>query len=683
MEKWYKPTGILKAEGDLKSGIVNQKDVFKVAEYLKKNNYSTESYQMTDKEKEVRMLVMKHFALGDITMQKPRVELNDLSVFNRMQIDQMSFNTYQPNNGEPPTGDIINAWKSNAIRPIVRNKCISIAAHATARLLFPKVFAEDELSDDQQEAAQVMEDLMEWTGEQSNYSFYSLRRVLSALNDPASIGYTEYCQTYRKVKKVKENEKWVEADMLDEDLSGFQDTTVPVDQLYIENFYEPDIQKQSWLIWRRVISFDLAKAKYGNADNFKFVRAGVQLVYNDANNSFYGIYDSNMRQEDVEEIVYWNKALDLKIIMVNGVLMTPCDNPNPRQDKLYPFDKFGYELINNRCFYYKSLAFKMQQDANIINTLYPMIIDGTYLNLMPPMVNVGGEMITADVIVPGAVTTLADPNSDLRAIQTSNNLKAGMDTLFKVDESLNESSQEPIQQGQSAAGSQTAYEISRLEQNANTVLGLFIKMISDYVKQYGRLRLGDILQYLTIGDVDKITDNPKLVYKTFLMRNKQSGGSTKTRKIKLIQDLPESDDEETNLNESFNTLKEEGGEESKTELYKVNPEKFRDLKFMVAINPDVMNPRSEELENAYRLEAYDRAIQNPIIDQEEATRALLLGANPITKKDPDKFMMKKDALTQATQMAQGMQNPQQMPAAGNSPLAAMSNKLPQTQALKV
>src|SRR5690606_1867467 len=144
--------------------------------------------------------------------------------------------------------------------------------------------------------------------------------------------------------------------------------------LFIENFYEPDIQKQGWLIWRRVFSYSLAETKYARLypDKFKFVRPGVVNLFNDADDSFYQVYDNNLREEEVEEIVYFNKTLDLKIIIVNGVMLTDPDNANPRNDKQYPFAKFGYELINNRCFYYKSLAFKLQQDASIVNTLYPM-----------------------------------------------------------------------------------------------------------------------------------------------------------------------------------------------------------------------------------------------------------------------------------------------------------------------
>ncbi len=370
--------------------------------------------------------------------------------------------------------------------------------------------------------------------------------------------------------------------------------------------------------------------------------------------------------------------------MVNGVMLTDCDNANPRNDKLYPFLKFGYELINNRCFYYKSLAFKLQQDANIVNTLYPMIIDGTYLNIFPAMIALGGEEIGSDVIVPGAVTTFSDPQADLRVIQssTAQGLNAGLQTLMKVDESLDSSSSNPIDQGQADQQSQTAYEISRLEQNAATVLGLFVKMISTYVKDYGQLRMGDILQYLTIIDADKITDRPEAVYKTFLLSAKSEGDNN--RKIAFDGSMTSEPMNEDEAKESsYDVLKEQGGEDSDTELYKVNPEMFRNLVYTMTVDADVMNPRSEELERAFDLETYDRLIQNPLANQEEALE-LLLSTNPKTMKDPDKFINPQqvgqtDPLALATAQATGQTPMAPQPTqAGNSPLNAMGNKLPQT-----
>jgi hypothetical protein len=475
--------------------------------------------------------------------------------------------------------------------------------------------------------------------------------------------------------------------MLDETLSGFKDEMCPCDEMFIENFYEPDWQKQGWLIRRKVYGFQLGEAKYKNLyKNWQYVRPGVQLIYNDANQSFYQVYDPNMRQYDVEEITYWNKSLDVKIIMVNGVMLTEFDAPNPRNDKLYPFAVFGYELINNRCAYYKSLAFKLQQDANIVNTLYPMIIDGTYLQIFPAMVQTAGEMIGADVIVPGAVTNLSDSAADLRVIQSTNpnGLKVGMDTLQAVEESLQDSASNPQDSADSQPSSTTAYEISRIEQNAATVLGLFIKMISKYVKDYGALRMGDIIQYLTIVDVDKITDKPDLVYKTFLLKDKQTNGKTKSRKIKFTSDMPDEPiSEGQHLQMSYDTLDEQGGQNSNTELYKVNPQKFRDLKYTQTIDADVLNPRSEDLERAYDLETYDRLIMNPMADQEEALRLLLM-TNPKTKKDPDKFVQQQqgphDPVAQATQAAQiQAKSGGQSSSVGAGPLQAAMGKTPLPQ----
>lgn len=630
-------------------------------------------YTETEEQKQVSALILKHFILGSVNSYTPRVEFNDLSLVTRDQYDQMAFNTYQPNNGEAWEGTPQAAWRSRAIRPVVRNKCISIAAHATARLIFPKIFAYNKNSEEQADAARVMEDLMEWSGDVSNYPYTALQRVITALSSPASIGYTEYGEVTRTVKTEKgEDGKWKEARIKDEAYPCFMDAVVPVTQLYIENIYEPDIQKQGWLIWRKVYAYSEAQVKYnGVYDNFKHVRPGVQTIYDDANNTFYYVYDPNMRSEDVEEIVYWNKNLDLKIIMLNRVMLTDCDNPNPRQDKLYPFDKFGYEPINSRFFYYKSLAFKLQHDAEIVNTLYQMVIDGTYLSIFKPMVNVGGEIIASDVIVPGSVTTLSDPNADLRAINVGSDLKAGLETLSVVEQSINESSQEPLQSGQDESGSgTTAYEISRLENNASTVLGLFLQMIARHVVDFGKLRVGDIIQYLTLPEVVDITGNPELTYKTFFLNAKSAGD--KNKQIKFDLSVPDEMEEEEYLNASY-AIKEENKEKN-MEISKVNPSLYRELQYKVTVSPDVMSPRSTDLERAFALEDFDRMIAQPMVFDPEETGKLLLNNNPLTKKDPEKYLVKQPMPGSMPMLDPAMMQEGAMPQAGNSPLAAMGGK---------
>lgn len=610
-------------------------------------------YREDEATAQVSALILKHFVLGITNLYTPRVEFNDLSLITRDTFDAMSFNTYQPNNGEAWEGQPLSAWRSRAIRPVIRNKCMSIAAHATARLIFPKIFAYNKQSEEQSDAAEVMEDLMEWSGEISNYAYVALMRVITAMSSPASIGYTEYGEVLRKVKRGQNDDgSWQEEIVKDESYPCFMDEVVPTSQFLIQNFFEPNIQRQGWVIWRKVYSYSEAQNKYGRVyDNFKYVRPGVQALYSDANAQFYYVYDYNMRSEDVEEVIYWNKNLDLKIIMVNRIMLTKHDNPNPRSDKLFPFDKFGYEPINNRFFYYKSLAFKLQHDADIVNTLYQMVIDGTYLSIFKPMVNVGGEIIASDVVVPGAVTTLSDPNSDLRAINVGSDLKAGLETLGVVEKSINESSQEPLQSGQDSnqPGGTTAYEISRLEANANTVLGLFLQMIAKHVKDFGRLRLGDIVQYLTMPEVIQITDEPEMVYKTFFLKAGKGGNN---RKIQLDGDLPDEMDEEDHLDLSWGLLEEE--HEKELTISKVNPGLFRELTYMITVSPDVMSPKSSELERAYNLEEYDRMVMAPpgMFDPQETAKLLLI-SNPATKKEPDKYLGKSQQSPNPMEAANG------------------------------
>jgi hypothetical protein len=596
-------------------------------------------YTETDEEKITRAKIIDDFRKGDTIMRKPRREFNDLSVISRMMVDQMAFNNYQPNNGEPLEGDETESWKSNALRPITRNKCISIAAHATANLIFPKVFAYNKESyTEESKAAQVMSDLMEWAGEQSDYAKVNLYAVIASLVNPASIIFTEYAESYKKVKTEKKKGKWEFEMVLDEDVSGFQDTVVPCDELYISNFYEHNIQKQDYLIWRRVISYDQAVVKYFNRDNFKYVKPGVQTIYDDANRLFYEVYDSNMRQDMVEEIIYWNKGMDCKVEMVNGIFMSEYDKPNPREDKQYPFVKFGYELLDEgKCFYYKSLAFKMMQDANIINDLYRMIIDGTYLNIMPPMIARGAETISSDVMIPGAVSTLSDPSANLEALKLNTNLGAGYNTLLKVQESVEETTR---QDEKNYNTSETAYAISVKQKEATVLLGLFVQMITFFVKEFGKLRMQDILQYLTIAEAGKIEG--ELAYKTFLLQGKKDGA---TKKIKFDSSLPTEElSAEKEREMSWGILKEEGGVGSKQSLAKVNPELFRNMKYTCQVTPDLLTPMTEEAERAFNLEVYDRAIANPIANQEEVTKDFLFGTYPKSKKNPEKYIRKAEAI---------------------------------------
>jgi hypothetical protein len=606
-------------------------------------NVSVSMYTPTAVERKCIDEFLKDFRLSWQTMHLPRPEFNDMSLYQRHVIDMLAFNTYQENDGNPMLEDRLGGWQSQAMRPIIRNAAISIAAHQTARQLVPKVFAYNQSDEEQEDAANVMSYLVDWAREQANYPHMALYRNIAALYSPISWGYSEYIKVYRNIKDTKNKDgEWTYKQVIDEEQSGFKHLPLSADQVFFANFYEREVQKQDFIILRRIISYDAAKAKYGHLKNFQFVHGGIIVTMDDANKGFYNMYDPHMRGDDVEELIRWRKSTDSKEIMVNGVLLSEPYEENPRDDHQYPFDAFYYLPINERCIAGKSLVFSLQSDARLANEFYQMISDGTKLNLFPPTVTSGSDKTGMDVIVPGLNLAFSDKDVTINPLRTADaqSLNTAMNTLEKIESSLHESSQDPIQQGQQGAGpASTAYEISRIEQNSATVLGLTIKFFTFmHVIPYGKLLLSDILQYMTMADAEKITADDGLLYKTFFV--KEPGNTGKKNKIVFDGNMPDDMTEEEKNAMSFELLKAQGGIKGNTMLWKVNPVLFRNFKYMFAVDADVLNPRSAELTRAFDLETYDRAVASPVADQEKIFKDLLMSSNPKTERNADDYVMK-------------------------------------------
>lgn len=622
------------------------KDSAKVRSVDSKDKKLTPSdYHPTDLEKKCRLEILNDFKNGWQTMHLPRPEFNDLSLYQRHITDMLSFNTYQENDGQPMLEDRLGGWRSTAMRPVQRNKAVSIAAHMTARQLVPKIFAYDEADESQEDSAKVMSYLVDWAREQANYPFMALHRTITSLYSPISWGYSEYSEVMRSEQDGANedgspNYKYV----VDEENSGFKHTPVSTDQVFFPDFYTRDCQQQDFIIFRRIISYDKFCSKYSKTQypNAKFVTPGIQIVMDDANRGFYQMYDPHMRKEDVEEVVRWRKSTDSKDILVNGILITKPWAPNPRQDHQYPWDCFYYLPINERCIAGKSLVFALGPESDLLNTQYQIINDANYLNLFPPTVTTGSDKVGMDVIVPGLNLAFSDPDVKITPTKVADGgaIQIAMKVMDQVEKSLQESSQDPIQQGQKPDGQpSTAYEISRIEQNAATVLGLTMKfMANSHVIPYGKLLLSDILQYTTVADAAKTTGEGGLVYKTFFSKEPGEGG--KMNKIVFDGSMPDTMTEDEKMKLSYDLLVKQGGTRANLKLWKANPSLFREYKYSFTIDADVLNPRSAELTRAFDLETYDRAINSPVADQEKLFTDLLMGSNPKTARDPKNYVTK-------------------------------------------
>lgn len=588
-----------------------------------------------EKTKNATALVLHDYQNASESQRRARREFNNRSLLQEIDVMQRAFNSYIP----PKSIDPDEEWRAQTVRPLTRNKLISIAAHVTSSVLYPNVFAQNSNDDEDKDAALVMRDLIEYNINNSNYSKSFLQAVITMLVDPACILESEFAEVMRTVKKMNADGTWTEKEILDEVFSGFAAYVVPAKNLLIANFYETDIQKQRFVIKNRYIDYNEAKQIYGKHENFKFVKPGYRTVFDVINRVFYDIQDDEMMNYLVNEVTYYNRALDLKLVFISGILVCDPETPNPREDKLYPFAKSGYEPLNNgQFFYYKSAANKLGSDQEIVDNLYNMILDGTYMQLMPPLAVYGSEDIGSSVMIPGTTTSFRDPNVKVENIGPKSDVRAGMEAIAMVEKSMSESSQDALQSGVAQGGQRTAREAILLQQNAKTALGLFGKQIAFLVEDFGNLMVGDILQHMTVAQVDALTNEMK--YKAFLLPDKLEGGKKVTRKIDFSADMLGSEGltEEEKLSKSYDLLEKEGGMDSGVRITKVNPELFRNTKYKITVSADELTPKSKMLEKAILLEGYDRAIQNPVADQEAVTRDFLFEA--LKPGESDKYIRK-------------------------------------------
>jgi hypothetical protein len=498
-------------------------------------------------------------------------------------------------------------------------------------------------SPDQQEdreAAMVMRDIMEYVLDKAEYDKVFLYAVIAALVNPASFMHIEYSKQYRTIKEVNESGGWTTKEVEDDDRSGLRLQTVPVDELLIGNIYEHDMQNQPFLIWRRAIDYYEAYQKYAKEyPNFKkYVRAGKQILVGDNSNAFYEQEDENLSGRLVELIIYYNKLADLQLIFCNGVLLNDPDCPNPRQDKAYPFVKGGYELFDEgKFFYYSSLVKKMAKDEETLNEIYRLIINAARLQTEPPINIFGEELVSSSMITPGAINVM---KGETRAEPMTLGVNVNPAIALKeiIEKSMSESSSDILQSGQAMKATQTAFEISRLEANAKIMLGMFGKMIGFMVKELGELVINDILQFITVADVANISgEDVALKYKTFLLSDETSG---KSKRIEFSSDMPEEITQDELRMRQYQLYDKAGGRKATTEVTIVNPAIFRSCKFKIVIAPDFISPPSEALRKALNLELYDRAIQHPLANKEALLRDVLYNSYDMTRKDPEKFIMK-------------------------------------------
>lgn len=629
------------------------------------NAISASSYQPSDEVKKLFARCQKDYQIAYNLQNRSFDEFDGLSLLQRTKVDQETFAAYVGIEQSP----VNKAWRWKGRKNTARNKIIAILAHLLSAMLYPYVTAYNDENDEDATVAKVARMLIENHLKKADYEIKFLFMILSALVNPAIFAEVEYVEALQRIKTKMSDGTYKVEEAVDDLLSGIGLNLIGIDQLLLGDFYTFDLQRQPFLVKVRRISYDEARGIYGNkyfingVDQFDYVRAGMTKIVlaGSDNQTLFDVDWTETDQDYVQVLTFYYRPEDLEVTFVGGVFMgeeKDIYNSNPFKHRrmsmigndwktvpVYPFAKSGFEPIDPamRFAYYKSAAFKEFWDDAAQNKMHQLAFDGTSLDVMKPLFMSGVASVDDAVIVPGA--TIAMPmGASVTPYQLGPNLQAALTMMRQQTDDMAESTQDQIMSGITQKGV-TAYAVSKAEQNAKVILGVFGVMVANLVKQIGELVLDDIIAHTTIGEIDAtIPESLKMKFKTIMLKGKDNGKDV-TNKIQFDSGMIGRNMSEDDMNKmAWKLFYEAGGADSKDRIWKVNPYKFARHQFSVFIDPDIIVSRSmgtDQLKNDRAFAILTDPRVAPYVDQETVVDKFVL--EEYSDGDPDQFKKKPEA----------------------------------------
>jgi hypothetical protein len=593
-----------------------------IGDLSKKENISM--YQPSQEVIDLTKLVHKAYSQGHEILHRSWTELNNYSVIDRMNKDQLTFNSFVDESVDDPR----DAWKWKGTRGQARKNTMAMHAQITAQYILPSVFAQNESQELDREMSDMAHDVMEWMAINSNYRSSFLMATMGMLVNPVTYLGAEYNEVFQKVKCKNDDGSMTTKEILDEVLSGYQAPVYSADQILITNAYEQNIQRQTWVLKRRFVEYSEAEAEYSKHDNFTFVQKGIKALYSEADGLFYDIKDEE-NPHLVEEVTAYCRRDDLEVVYINGIYMSDKDvNANAfshrdnRNAPKVPITPFGYERIGEHFYFYKSLINNVGWDHTLLDQMYGITMNKEILDLLPPMVFKGVDSVDTEVVMPGVMIASASPDFEATPMLPRTGNQGGYNAMQTIQASIDDGSVSSLTRGQLPDPNQKAYSVATANQQAQIMLSAVGKSLGESVMQYGMLMLDIALNHLTVAQIDELTGKPQ--YRTFILEDQAIDGKRVDKKLIFDEALigrrmSKKQREEMAVKEYEKSMAKDGYEY----LYRINPHLWSKMRYMTRIEPDAMIPKNSEFEKALSQQMYTLLRQDPLIAPEVLVRKLI------------------------------------------------------------
>ena len=422
----------------------------------------------------------------------------------------------------------------------------------------------------------------------SKWKILDAAHFLMSVVDGTSIVYVSYKPKIKKVKNIDYYD-WETGEIKFEEKDLFEDEIEEmwVDPLdfFVPKPYEPDIQKQGEVIWRKFMTWNDFKRMYSGFPQAKFVYPGTYL----AEESLMArmIDSATLGSDKIEILQYFNSEEDQYIVIANGVWLNPVGKnkdimPLLWNHKKLPFAKTIYRFTSPPIFWGASLIHLAKDEIDAWNNLVEMALARIYKAINPPI-------YTTDVTVPSDTKIeggkLYVVRGDLKEVQMIPldpnvwNMSFSLQNQIYKAVTPMEFPSPPSRQPRSAS------EILARQQKELQAYQTQKVFYQDLMEQKIWLEIQNALQFLTAQTIRKMTGEQ--TWKSILRVEDIQTPSGLTNLEIRIKEKPEelSTPEELKMESLLRSL----SKKERLEIIEVTSETLKNLKFDVELTFDLEN----------------------------------------------------------------------------------------------
>jgi len=577
-------------------------------EVIHQNQDLYPSYTPNDSEVEAINEVLKTFEVGRTVLNKGYNYFGG-----RNLVEVIDDWTKRWNGYIPPMNPLLDQTQSNIFINFTRNAVISYLAKVAMSPVKAHIVAVNKKTGiPNQKFADILSDLNRFSLQAENSDKKFLAAAMECCVKGTVIVYEGYLKQEQKMKSplqfdsVTGKLKWKEENRVLYD-DCYQEV-IPLEDFYITNPKQPDVQKQPKIIWRKITTYSEALTEFSHYKNWKYVRPGKYEVANEVATFYRNFLVNDLSQDQVEILRYYCRYENRHIIMINGIIL--YDGPIPFKDGKYPFAKTVNEPFSVEFFWGNGHPNKYMGEQDLINTFINAMADKTINGLVPTGLSSDlDDLIEDDAMEIGKFRKVGDIEKwKWWEAPTVNQGEMNMfqNIMSLARESANSDAGSAVTP---RGGKMQTRQILLRQQEVMSKLSFNMNFLEDLERDRTELRLAHILQFYSIPKIEKITGKrgkeiEQLTYREVqLSSTKLSDGRTGNKIIKLIGDEYQNPDTRAKLEDDLSVIETMGEMNgTPTEALAISVDTFVDFNNMVQVVKYSSYEKNQALDQATKME---------------------------------------------------------------------------------